>query len=217
MSKTEEFLTSEKNRYGKIYVDICYAIDNISPFLEKEQLNKRKYVVKLPLLKKYIDLIEAGEADTKKGGFLGFFNNDKAVELIKEYKLDHFDGLRQLEKCSSCSCLNCTSACKFDSCLGCREGSTIASCDHGKINVTFHDSFVLDLMNDRTGRVDKYNVLATLQNPELDRKYIMIENIVNDEKFVLYYYPGIVEDSYGEITDGEEFDFIVSTYEGINV
>ncbi len=30
---------------------------------------------------------------------------------------------------------------------------------------------------------------------------------------VLYYYPGIKEDSYGEITDAEEFDFVVETFQ----
>lgn len=216
MSKTEEFLTTQKDHFGKIYVDVSYAIDNISPFLESKDLTKRKYVVKLPVLQKYIDLINSTEVEIKKTGFLGFFNNDKFIEILKDYKTDNSDALSQLEKCSSCNCLNCTADCHFDSCLGCRKGSKVQSCDHLKINVTVHDNFTLQLTNDKKGTSDKYKVLGTLQDCNLDKKYIVIYNPLSEEKFILYYYTAIDEDSYGEITDNTEFDFIASTFEGIN-
>ncbi|EET84138.1 conserved hypothetical protein, partial [Clostridium carboxidivorans P7] len=44
MNKAEEFLKIEKDKYSKIYVDITYAIDNISPFLDQSTLKSRKYV-----------------------------------------------------------------------------------------------------------------------------------------------------------------------------
>ena len=44
----------------------------------------------------------------------------------------------------------------------------------------------------------------------------MFENINSKEKFILHYYPGISEDTYGEITDPEEFDYIVSTYQSLD-
>jgi len=50
---------------------------------------------------------------------------------------------------------------------------------------------------------------------ELDKKYIIIQNIINKEKFILHYYTGISEDTYGEITDPKEFDFVVSTFQSI--
>lgn len=216
MSKAEDFLKTEKEHYGKVYVDLTYAIDNISPFLDREQLNKRKYVTKLPVLKKYIELIEAAEKEIhKKGGFLSFFNDDdKYIDLLNSYKRDNSDALNQLEHCSKCVHRNCTED-KFDGCLGCRENSRIVYCDHERINVTFHDNWILTLNNDRTGEVDRYKVLATLQDVIKDQKYIIIENLRTDEKFVLYYEPGISEDSYGEITDADEFDFIVSTYQSV--
>lgn len=215
MSKVEEFVNSERNRYGKVFVDVNYAIDNISPFLEKNDLKRRKYVTKLPILKRYMDLLDAAEAEGKKGGFMNMFHSDKSIDLLREYKKDNSDSLNQLEKCKDCACLNCTAECTFNSCIGCRAGSHIEKCDHSKINVTLHENYSVELTNDRTGRTDKYTVLATLQNPELNRQYIIIENRMNAEKFILYYYPGITEDSYGEITDGEEFDFIVETFESV--
>lgn len=216
MSRAEDFLKSEKDKYGKIYVDINYAIDNVSPFLEKDSLKNRKYVSKVSTIKKYIDSIEAAELEIKTGSFFSKFNNDKYVDLIKSFKKDNLESLNQLEKCSQCKCLNCTASCKFDNCIGCKSGSKIIFCDHKKINVTKHDNFTLDLTNNDTGNSDRYIVLATLQDVELDRRYIIIENISSKEKFILYYYPGISKDDYGEITDAEEFDFIVSTFQRID-
>ncbi|AZV55234.1 DUF1292 domain-containing protein [Clostridium sp. AWRP] len=215
MSKADQFLKHEKDKYGKIFVAINYAIDNISPFLDKDILNRRKYVSKVSTLKKYIDLIEAAQGELNTGGFLNKLKSDKYISLLEDYKNDNLESLSQLEKCSICQCLNCTSDCKFDSCLGCKSGSKIVNCDKKKINITRHDSFFLNLTNDKTGENDRYTVLAVLQDVELDRKYIIIENIHSKEKFILYYYPGISEDSYGEISDAEEFDFIVSTFQSL--
>lgn len=217
MNKAEEFLTSEKDHFGKIYVDISYAIDNISPFLKSKDLTGRKYAVKLPALRKYVDLIGSTEAEIKKAGFFGFFSSDKCIELLKEFKNDNSETLNQLEKCSLCSCLNCTADCNFDSCLGCRRSSKIQSCDHIKINVTVHDNFSLELTNDKTGASDRYTVLGTLQDCSTEKKYIVIYNPISKEKFILYYYNGVAEDSYGEISDSGEFDFIASTMESISL
>ena len=215
MSKDEEFLKNEKDRYGKIYVDLTYAIDNISPFIDSKELNNRKYVTKLPVLKKYIDLIEAAQGEiNKKSGFSRLFSDNKYTDLLRTYKQDNRETLTQLENCSGCVHRNCMES-KFDGCLGCKTGSRIVYSDNKKINVRFHDNWILNLTNDRTGEPDSYTVLATLQDIELDRKYIIIANLITKEKFILYYYPGISEDSYGEISDPTEFDFIVSTFQSI--
>lgn len=216
MSKSSEFLKSEKDIYGKIYVDLSYAIDNISPFLDEPILKCRKYVAKIHVLKKYIELIDAGNTELNKSGFLSMFKDDKSTDLIKDYKSENLNTLNQLEKCSTCQCLNCTADCKFDSCLGCKDNSNIISCDHKKVNVTKHHNFYVNLTNNRTDHDDRYFVLATLQNIDLNNKYIIIENIINKEKFIMYYYPGISEDTYGEITNPEEFDFVVSTFQSID-
>lgn len=216
MGRAEDFLKHERDYYGKIYVDLTYAIDNIAPFLDKEELNKRKYVTKLSILKKYIDLIESAERELKeKNTFQKLFDDDdKYINLLNSYKHDNFDEFNQLEHCSECVYKNCMEN-KFDGCLGCRENSKIVYCDHEKINVTFHDNWILALNNDRTGDLDNYKVLATLQDVVKDQKYIIIENLRTDEKFVLYYNPGISEDSFGEITDEKEFDYIVETYQSV--
>lgn len=216
MDKVHQFIKLEKDKYGKIFVDISYAIDNISPFLDKKILARRKYTAKIPTLKKYIELIESAESelDTKK--FFKKLKGDKYISLLESYKNDHLESLSQLEKCANCECLSCTADCKFDSCLGCKIGSKIVYCDREKINVTKHNNFSINLVNDRTGENNSYTVLSTLQDIKLDKKYIIVENLLSKEKFILYYYPGISEDSYGEISNAEEFDFIVSTFQSVD-
>lgn len=217
MSKSKDFIFLEKEKFGKIFVDITYAVDDISLFLEEQDLKKRKYYVKLPVLKRYIEILDASIKQMKKKNIFNFFTDDNSTKLVKQFKQDNEDSLQQLEKCCACNCLTCTAQCKFDSCLGCRQGSRIIYCDHQRINVTSHENFTLNLTNNRTGIADKYYVLVTLQDCQIDRKYIIIKNSNTDEKFVLYYYPGIIEDQFGEINDTEEFDFIVSTFESNSI
>ena len=229
MSSTQDFIKNEKDHYGKLYVDIAYAVDNITPFLDPSIIRIRKYTVKLPIIKKYIALLESSESESKKGGFLNLFNGTKYIDLLQQYKNDNRDDFKQLEKCKGCACLNCTVECKFDSCLGCRRGSNITSCDHKKINITLHDEFFLNLKNNNTGRDDRYKVLATLQDvqinsfneqtgkQEVGQKYIVIENINNKERFILYYYCGISEDTYGEIKNPEEFDLVSSIFQSTDI
>ncbi|WP_438265117.1 hypothetical protein, partial [Clostridium tyrobutyricum] len=216
MSKVDEFINHEKTHYGKLFVDISYAIDNVSPFLDNVILSRRKYVVKLAILKKYMDLLESTESEIKHGSFFNKFKSDKYIYLLNTYKEDNLESIEQLKNCSSCQCLNCTIDCKFGSCLACKSDSFIAYCDRKKINVTKHYNFNLTLTNNKTNQDSKYTTLATLQNVGNDKKYIIIQDIITREKFILYYYPGISEDNYGEITDPGEFDFIVSTFQTID-
>ncbi len=213
--RVQEYLKNEKEHFGSIFVDVSYAIDNITPFLDKKNLEDRKFVTRLPVLKRYMELIESAENDNSRGSFLKFFCNDKYRDLLERYKRDNRLEIEQLENCRDCACLNCSASCSFDGCLGCRRGAYVVKCDHEKINVIFHKNFTLNLTNEKTGMEEKYLVLATLQNPQRDIRYIIIEGINTREKFLLYYYPGISEDTYGEITDEGEFDDVVSTFESV--
>lgn len=216
MSKDLDFIKNEKGPWGKIFVDINYAIDHISPFIEEKNLNRRKYYIKKDILKKYMELLSTAESElSSKKSFFSFFKDNKYEGLLSSYKNDHLNDFNQLKNCDKCACLNCIKDCNFNSCLGCKSGSYIKKCDKNKINVTVYENWTLDLTNDNTCTRNKYKVLGTLQDCQLDRFYIVLQNVLDsNEKFILHYYPGISEDSYGEITDGGEFDFIVETFEG---
>ncbi|MBW6408843.1 DUF1292 domain-containing protein [Clostridium weizhouense] len=214
MNKDMEFINGEKDYWGKIYTDIAYAISEISPFLSENKLKSRKYYIKSSVLQDYIKLLDSAELDVKKVSFLSLFKTAPSINKAKNYKIKNQKAFKDLEKCAKCTCLNCAFDCKFKSCSSCRENSYIHSCDKERVNVRKHDNFIVDLTNNDTGCSAKYRVLATIEDCILDKQYILLENIINiDDKLVLYYYPGIKETSYGEITDAEEFDFIVETYQ----
>jgi len=215
MSKLGEYISKEKEKYGSIYSDITYAINEIEPFIDSKILRQRKYTTHLPILSKYMSLIDSVEADSGKEKFLGFLKDDKSINVLEEYKNEHYGDIIQLEKCHKCECLNCPKECSFDTCLGCREGSKVVSCDHNKMCTVFFDNFVIPLNNDSTDEVNDYEVLAVVQDVSIDKRYILLDGVDIDNKLVLYYYPGISSTTYGEITNEQEFDNVISIYQSI--
>lgn len=216
MGNDIDFLNSEKRYWGKIHADIELAISEVAPFIPEKRLKERKYYNKASILKEYNRLLDSSIAysSTKKKSLFGFLKSDPNIKLLQDYKAKNRDTFKQFEKCKDCQCLNCSFECKFQSCSGCRQNSLLTYCDREKINVRKFDNFTLDLTNNDTGRQSKYKVLAVMEDCELDQLYILVENIHDaNDKLILYYYPGIKEDTYGEITDPEEFDFIVQTYQ----
>lgn len=134
--------------------------------------------------------------------------------LPQDSKVKNIENFKSIEKCSKCQCLKCTFECRFKSCFSCRSGSFIAYCDKVKANVRKFNTFTLNLANNATGQSSKYKVLGLVGDCTLDKQYILLENLSNsNDKLILYYYPGIKEDSYGEITNINEFNFAIKTYE----
>lgn len=214
MKRDEAYIEEERALWGKYYTDIAFAISEISPFLEEGDLRKRRYYSKFAVMKDYIKLLDDVELDSKKKSFFNAFKSDDRIEKLRAYKSKNAPVFKQFENCSKCACLNCVSECKFKSCSGCRQNSFIKTCDKNKINVTYHEHFRVDLRNNDSGITNTYRVLATLDDCDLDNLYIILENVRDSgDKLVLYYFPGLREDSYGEITDVEEFDFVVENYQ----
>lgn len=215
MGKDLDFINKERDTWGKIYTNITYAISDISPFLEESTLLRRKYYSKISILKDYIKNLDDVEFKvSKKPKFLSLFKNDDSTDDLINYKTSNKDAFTQFENCSKCTCLNCIRECNFKSCTGCRSNSFIKKCADNKINIRKHNNFTLDLTNNDSGKESTYKVLATLEDCILDRLYIILENTIDsDDKFILYYYPGISEDNFGEIEDEDEFNFIVDSFE----
>ena len=214
MANDIDFINEERRYWGKIYTDVAYAISEVSPFITDEKLKERKYYTKASVLQEYTRLLDSTEADCKKKSLFSMFKSNPSLSLIHDFKAKNREDFKQLEKCSKCQCLSCTFECNFKSCSSCRSGSLITTCDREKVNVRKFDTFKLDLTNNDTGRASTYKVLGLVEDCTLDNQYILLENINDsDDKLVLYYYPGIKEDSFGEITNVDEFDFVIETYQ----
>jgi hypothetical protein len=213
-SKDIDYINEERRYWGKIYTDVAYAISEISPFLSEKDIKTRKYFIKASTLQEYTKLLDSAEADCKKKSLFSMFKSNPSIILLQDFKTKNKETFVQLEKCSHCQCLNCAFDCDFKKCSSCRNGSLICSCDKEKVNVRKFDNFTLDLVNNDTGKSSNYKALAVIEDCTLDKLYILLENrIDSSDKLVLYYYPGIKGDSFGEITDVTEFDFIVETYQ----
>lgn len=210
---------NEKNKYEKIYVDINYAINDINEFLPKDRISQRKYISKSDTLKDYIKLIDTLESKyNKKSIFKIFQKEDSYTEKLDKYKKEHEPHFKQIENCLKCSCFKCINECNFDTCLGCRSNSKIVMCDHKNVNATAYSDYTLSLTNNETNEDDTYKVLSTIQVLNDSKRYIVIQNINNqDEKYILYHYPGIKEDDYGEITDACEFDYVSQIFNSCNL
>lgn len=214
-----DFIEKELNEWGKVYTDITYAINEISEFLDDKELKRRKYYVKLSVLKEYIDDLNRGDisSSSKKGFLSSMFNSSSSNDLtskFKTFKRKNKDTFDQLSHCAQCACLSCIEECSFKKCSGCRDDSHIKKCDRDKINVRVYDNFLHNITDNNTGSDGTYRTLAVLNDCELDRLYIILENIHDeDDKFILYYYPKVSGNDYGEITDSEEFDYIIETFE----
>ncbi len=212
--KDIDFINEERRYWGKIYTDVAYAISEISPFVSERDLNIRKYFTKASILQEYTKLLDSAEADCKKKSLFSMFKSNPSITLLRDFKCKNRETFTQLEKCSHCECLNCAFDCNFKKCSSCRSESMICFCDKERVNVRKFNNFTLDLTNNDNGRSSKYKVLAVVEDCTLNNLYILLENITNSgDKLVLYYYPGIKEDSYGEITDAAEFDFVIETYQ----
>lgn len=209
------FLDTEIEHWGKIYTDISFAIDDISGLLTEKELRHKKFYKRITILDEYIKKIKSEKLKPQKRSF--FSSNDDSYPELEKYKAENIEVFKQLENCSKCQCLSCTNNCEFSSCQGCRSGSFIKDCDKDEINVTKHQNYRLNLTNNDTGKSSTYKVLATLQNCKTQQWYIVLENVLDiEDKYVLYYNPGIKEDTYDEITNPEEFDFVVEAFENSN-
>ncbi|MGL4772056.1 MAG: DUF1292 domain-containing protein [Clostridium sp.] len=214
MKKDISYIEEERNLWGKYYTDIAFAISEVSPFLEERDLRKRKYYSKFGIMKDYIKLLDDAELDSNKKSFFNMFKSDDRIEKLRAFKHQNGSVFKQFEKCAKCACLNCVAECHFQSCSGCRESSYLKTCDKEKMNVRYHSHFTVDLRNNDTGARNRYKVLATMEDCELDNLYIILQNVADsNDKLVLYYHPGLREDTYGEITDVEEFDYVVEVFQ----
>jgi len=212
----EKFIENEKADSGKLYSDVIFALEEIEAFVPRERLNQRKFVEYLPVLKTYSDMLKKAEVDNNnKGTFRKLFHSHSSDEsILEDFKNKNLDKIDQIKCCVTCKCLTCPSECIMEGCNRCDKSGLVAKCDKKTVAVYTFTTKKLDLNNDKTNESDTYDVLAIVQDKSYNQLFIIIE--LRGEKFVLYYYPGISEDTYGEISDVEDFNFALNAYEQVD-
>ena len=209
----EKFIENEKADSGKLYSDVIFALEEIEAFVPRERLNQRKFVEYLPVLKTYSDMLKKAAVDNNNKGTFGklFHSHSSDKSILEDFKNKNLDKIDQIKCCVTCKCLTCPSECIMEGCNRCDKSGRVAKCDKKTTTVYTFANKCLQLNNVKTGEDDLYKVLSIIQDKEYNQLFIIIE--LRGEKFVLYYYPGISEDTYGEITDTEDFNFALSAYE----
>jgi len=208
----ENFVEKEISDYGKLYADVILSLEEIEDFVPSEQLRERKFVEYLPTLKTYIDILKNTQIDNhSKGTFAKIFgNSDSQDSVIRKFKAENVEKFEQVRSCVNCKCLTCSNECIMEGCNRCEKSGRVAKCDKKTTCVYTFTAKELSLTNDKTGEDNIYNVLSIVQDKEYNQLFIIIE--LNREKFVMYFYPGISEDTYGEISDVEDFNFALNSY-----
>ncbi|RHW65514.1 DUF1292 domain-containing protein [Clostridium botulinum] len=214
MNKIMEFTTKEKEKYSKQYTDILFNIDNLKDLLEEDKLKLRKFYPSSKILKEYLDLIDEANLKADGKGLFEYFKDDsKYKEELEKFKQKHIKNFIQIEECLKCSCFNCVKDCKLNSCLGCKEGSCISNCDHDTFNITIFKDRIIKLTNDATGEDTNFEILAIIQLLENNKKYILLENVLDSEdKYILYYFTTIHGEEFEQIEDGGEVDKIAEIF-----
>lgn len=215
MDKFDELLEKEKGLYSSLYLDVNDAIDKIEPFIDKSQLNKRFFFKNKELIREYLDILIAAEKDVESKGFFKKSSaKDTNLKLIESYKSKNLKTLKSLKQCTDCKCFSCINTCDFDSCDSCINEGRIASCDKTRTSVAiFNNTYKIDLKNNNTNSIEYFNVLGIVQDIENDKRYILMENINTNQKMVMYLNYTLKGQDYGEITNGEDFDYAIESYE----
>ena len=84
MDKDLDFIETERNYWGKIYTEIMFALNEVSPFIEEKKLKQRKYYSKSDALKEYIKLLDSAETDCKKKSLFSIFKSNPTISLLQK-------------------------------------------------------------------------------------------------------------------------------------
>ena len=213
----EDYIEKEISDSGKLYADVIFPLEEIEEFVPKDQLLERRFVEYLPALKTYVEMVKNAQIDNRGKSVFGkiFGGNNSEQDKIVKLKQDNEEKFEQLRSCISCKCITCPSECMMEGCNRCEKSGKVAKCDKKTTCVYTFTAKSLQLTNNKTGELALYDVLAIVQDKEFNQLFIIIE--LYNEKFVLYFYPGVSEDTYGEITDVEDFNFALKAYEQVEV
>lgn len=197
-----------------LYADLVFAAEDLNGFVSEKALARRTYIRGLPLLKEVTDLAKTLEEETSGGLFSKLHGAGKDTE--RRLLAAMAEGRRtftQMDACRGCACFKCPLECEMQGCDRCEPGCGcyIAACDNKTATVYRFADKTVPLVENRTGITRDYPVIALIFDKKYDQYYLIFED--GAEKLVLYYYPSPAGDTYGEITDNDDLNFAIRTFE----
>lgn len=188
MNKIKAFTDSEREQYGKLYVDLIMNIEEMSAFLTDEELKKRFFTRKVHLIKSYLDALDHADQQAEGNGLLEMFKSDeKYKDEVLQYKATLSDDLTKLQKCHQCRCLKCSVPCPFNACHYCNYTNHIVGCDQQRYTVTTGHTPITLYSNDEDRDVH-FRVIGLLKDDFSDKQYIyLVETNNKDNQHILEY------------------------------
>lgn len=214
MSKDIDYLNKLRSSYSDLHYTIVECINDLSSYeVKRFESNDCFYKHNVQLLSDFMKEIDRAEQSIKsKSRFSRLFSSDDSINNLQSMLNRLEPKFDQLMLCSKCACFKCVRDCYFDPCKECRMGSHILSCNKDEYNVRTFKDYIVPLINNDTGKESRYEALAIIEIED-DKRFIFLQNLVNqDDKLILEYIPKIRGIEYGEITDVDLFDRLVSIY-----
>lgn len=209
----DEMVSQEKNKYNKIYTDLVFASDDLRQMLDSEEISKRSFLIKLDILKDYMNFLDKIEKESKgnKGFFKKIFSSSKNIndEINNYLTQDIKMSIEKLDKCSQCKCRNCVSICPMNHCFNCRDKEYVNECNkkdslltNSKDRVTLYqgdEEFIFNVAGylvekDNNGNYNRYVYLIDSKDP--DNQHILKYSKFKGEE---YYDSVIVDDTQDEL------------------
>ncbi|MGL5616022.1 MAG: hypothetical protein ACRDD2_07340 [Sarcina sp.] len=170
-------LEREKLKYGNIYSDIMFSLNEIEDFEENTTLKNRFYYRASRLLKEYLAMMDDINFEINKK--VGFFEKMKQKSLIDSkynelmnFKNRNIKDLNKLCNCTKCKCLKCISDCNLDPCNRCKDAGAVNFCEDGNNLIKF-TNLVESQYNYQTSQYENIDILA--------------EVIVNEKRYRFIY------------------------------
>jgi hypothetical protein len=204
-------IEEQKNKYNKIYTDLIFASDDLTKILDKEELSKRSFLVKLETLKEYMNFLDSLEKNKNQGFLKKLFINDNIESKISKFLTkDKISDLEKLSRCSECMCINCVSKCPMNMCYNCREKESVKGCD--KINTTFTTSNETVTLYNKNEPI-LFNVKGYLiEKDEMNsfKRYVyLIDDKNYDNQHLLRYSKFKGEESYNSVITDDSQDELI--------
>ena len=175
----------------KFYADIVFARESFEGFVSEDSLNRRKYI-------HYLSIVE-----------------ECSNHLAKIKSKENIEVFNELANCQKCKCFKCNEECTSDGCNRCEPGGMVVQCDNSISTVYYFTNKTFTLKSNKLKSTSTYKVLAVIQDIKYKEFFVVL--LLDEKKYVAYYYPEVGGDSFSEIKDIEDFNFAIKTFEDSEV
>lgn len=211
-------LQEQETKYGNVYSDIMFALNDIEDFDEDTNLKDRFYYRASKLLKDYLEIIDNLDYEINKK--VGFFEKIKQKNIIEKkynelnnFKNRNLKDFNKLSNCSKCNCLKCIANCDFNPCNRCKEQGKVNFCDRENENLINFNNLVEQQYNYESSKYENIDILSEIIVN--NKRYRMIYDREEKTNLILYFDYSLKDGNiYDAVADDDEnLDRVIEIFE----